>query len=70
MEATLIVPILVTIADAAAMLSCSRRTIENLVHDGTLPRRKLGRRTLIPRAAIEQLARRDVPVIGGREVAR
>lgn len=58
-----IAAILVSIPDAATLLGVSRRTVENLIHGGILPRRKLGRRTLVPRAAVEQLARRDVPVI-------
>lgn len=58
-------PLLLGVADAAALLGVSRRTIEYLIHAGRLPRRKLGRRTLIPRAAVEQLARRDTTDIAG-----
>ena len=41
---------------AAIMLSISIRGIDYLVAQGKLPARKLGRRTLIPRDAITQLA--------------
>jgi len=53
--------LLVSKRDAASLLSVSVRTIENLIAAKRLIARKLGRRTLIPRSAIEQLARRDVP---------
>ena len=53
--------LLVSKRDAALLLSVSVRTIENLIAAKRLVARKLGRRTLIPRSAIEQLARRDVP---------
>ena len=43
------------------MLSVSLRTIDNLLAAKRLISRKIGRRTLIPRSAIEKLARRDVP---------
>jgi len=47
--------------DAARMLSVSTRTIDNLIRAKRLSVRRIGRRTLIPRSALEQLARRDVP---------
>ena len=53
--------LLVSKRDAAALLSVSTRTIDNLLKAKRLPARKIGRRTLIPRTAIEQLARRDTP---------
>jgi len=53
--------LLVSKRDAASLLSVSVRTIENLIAAKRLVARKLGRRTLIPRSAIEQLARRDTP---------
>ncbi len=53
--------ILVSIRDAARMLSVSSRTIQNLLAAKRLPARKIGRRTLIPHSALEQLARHDTP---------
>jgi excisionase family DNA binding protein len=54
-------PILVTKRAAACLLSVSVRTVDNLIAAKRLTARKIGRRTLIPRSAIEQLARRDTP---------
>ena len=53
--------ILVSKRDAARMLSVSTRTIDNLIRAKRLSVRRIGRRTLIPRSALEQLARRDTP---------
>src|SRR6266851_8454933 len=53
--------LLVSKKDAALMLSVSVRTVENLIAVKRLVARKLGRRTLIPRSSIEQLAKRDTP---------
>jgi len=53
--------ILVSKKDAARMLSVSLRTIDNLVKAKRLPVRRIGRRSLVPRSALEQLARRDTP---------
>lgn len=56
-------PLLLSKKDAALQLSVSLRTVDNLIAAKRLPARKIGRRTLIPRSALEQLARRDVPNI-------
>lgn len=53
--------LLVSKRDAALLLSVSVRTIENLIAAKRLVARKLGRRTLIPWSALEQLSRRDTP---------
>lgn len=53
--------ILVSKKEAAAALSVSLRTIENLIARKQLEARRIGRRRLIPRASLEKLARRDVP---------
>jgi excisionase family DNA binding protein len=53
--------LLVSIRDAARMISVSQRTIFNLIAAKRLPVRRIGRRSLVPRSALEQLARRDVP---------
>jgi excisionase family DNA binding protein len=54
-------PLLVSVEEAARMISVSRRTIFNLIAAKRLPVRRIGRRSLVPRSALEQLARRDVP---------
>ena len=54
-------PLLVTIPEAARLLSLSRRSIENLIYTGRLARRKIGRRTLIPAAAVRAFAASDRP---------
>ena len=46
---------------AAAALSVSVRTVENLVRSKQLAARHVGRRCLIPRVALEAFARRDHP---------
>jgi excisionase family DNA binding protein len=51
--------ILVTKREAASALSVSVRTVENYVRSKELIARKIGRRTLIPLAALESFARRD-----------
>lgn len=54
--------ILVSKREAAAALSVSVRTIENLIYVAKeLPARKIGRRTLIPYASLMAFARRDHP---------
>jgi excisionase family DNA binding protein len=45
--------------EAAHLLSVSLRQIDYLVGNGILPSRRVGRRRLIPRSALEQFARRD-----------
>ena len=45
--------------DAAALLSISVRTLEYLLARKELPARRVGRRVLIPSAAIEKFASRD-----------
>lgn len=50
-------PILVSRKDAAALLGLSIRSIDNLLARGQLAARKIGRRTLILRAALERFAR-------------
>jgi excisionase family DNA binding protein len=52
-------PILVSKKEAARVLSVSLRTIDNLIAAKELAVRRLGRRCLIPRRALEEFARRD-----------
>jgi len=52
-------PLLVSKRDAAALLSLCVRTVDNLIATKKLPARRIGRRVLIPYAALVQFARRD-----------
>jgi excisionase family DNA binding protein len=52
-------PILVSKKEAAQVLSVSLRTVDNLIAAKEPAVRRLGRRCLIPRAALEAFARRD-----------
>ncbi len=51
--------------DAADVLGCSVRTIENLIGRKLLVSRRVGRRRMVPCASLAQFARRDTPVITG-----
>lgn len=51
--------LLISKREAAAMLGLSVRTIENLIALRELPARRIGRRCLIERHALERFARRD-----------
>ena len=48
--------ILISRHSAAKALDISLRKIDYLIAQGAIPARKLGRRTLIPRAALEKFA--------------
>jgi excisionase family DNA binding protein len=52
-------PLLVSKREAAVMLGLSIRTLENLLSLKELPARRIGRRCLIERQALERFARRD-----------
>lgn len=52
--------ILVSKKEAAALLSISLRSVENLIARKELETRRIGRRRLIPRTSLEKLARHDV----------
>jgi len=61
-------PILVSKKEAARVLSVSPRTIDNLIASKELSVRRVGRRCLIPRTALEAFARRDhstTPAVSG-----
>jgi len=45
-----------TVPDAARALGISERSIYNRIYDGTLPRVRIGRRNLIPAAALRAIA--------------
>jgi len=51
--------ILVSKREAAALLGLSVRTLENLISLKELPARRVGRRCLVEKAALERFARRD-----------
>ena len=46
-------PDLMTVPEVATMLRCRRQRVDDLLSDGRLPRVKEGRRTLVPRSAVE-----------------
>jgi excisionase family DNA binding protein len=52
-------PLLVSKREAAAALSISVRTLENLIFSKKLPVRKIGRRALVPYSALRALASHD-----------
>lgn len=54
-----VAPVLVSIREAADLLGVCPRTIQNLIAAKELPSRKIGRRRLVPFAALQALARRD-----------
>ena len=51
--------LLFTRKESAEILSISIRQLDYLLSAGSLPSRRLGRKRLIPRAALEVFARRD-----------
>lgn len=53
--------------EAAEILGVSIRTLENLISRKLLVSRQIGRRRMIPYAACIQIARRDTPVITGKD---
>jgi excisionase family DNA binding protein len=52
-------PLLVSKRDAAELLSLCVRTIDNLIATKRLPSRRIGKRVLIPYAALVHFARHD-----------
>lgn len=54
--------ILYSLKEAAEQLSVCVSTVEQLIAQGELQVRRLGRRILIPRSELEKLARRDVRI--------
>jgi excisionase family DNA binding protein len=52
--------LLVSRQQAAALLGLSLRGIDYLLARGELPSRRLGKRRLIPRSAVERLSRHDL----------
>lgn len=49
--------LLLTRTEAASVLNLSTRSIDYLIVQGRLPSKKLGKRRLIPREAVERLAK-------------
>jgi len=66
--------LLLTRSEAAAALSLSTRSVDHLVATGRLLSRKLGKRRLIPREAVERLAKsgcgRMVPALAAEAKAK
>ena len=65
-EATVVDPhdrATLTVTEAAHVLGISRSTAYELVHAGTLPALRLGRRIVVPTRALEQLL--DSPISPG-----
>ena len=60
-------PILVSRKDAATLLGLSLRTVDNLLTRGQLAARKVGRRTLILRSALERFARNPETAKGAEQ---
>lgn len=54
--------------EAAETLGISIRSVENLISSKQLVSRRVGRRRMIPFAALVQLSRRDTPRITGRAI--
>lgn len=54
--------ILYNLKDAAAQLSISVSTVEQLIAQGDLRVRRIGKRRLVPRQELEKLALRDVSI--------
>jgi excisionase family DNA binding protein len=57
--------ILLNRKEAARLLSVSLRSLDYLIQRRELPARRVGRRVLIPRRALEQFAQRDHPKVSG-----
>ena len=57
-----------TVAEATQLLRVSRPTVLAAVHSGKLPHLRLGRRVLIPRAALERMLAGE-PTTQPRDVA-
>lgn len=55
------IPLLVAVPEAARLLGIGSTLAWDLVRSGDLPSVKLGRRVLVSRAALEQLARSQMP---------
>jgi excisionase family DNA binding protein len=54
-ESTESVPMVLTVDEAAAMLRISRQSAYQAVHAGEIPVVRVGRRMLVPRAALEKM---------------
>ena len=55
-------PILISKREAAKTLSISLRSLDYLLASKEICARRIGRRVLIPRRALEEFARRDHPM--------
>ena len=57
-------PHMMTISEAVAASRIGRTSLYGLIRDGKLDARKLGRRTLVPAAALQRLLERLPPASG------
>lgn len=63
-------PVLISVSDAASLLSLSPRTVKALIAAGTLPSRKIGGRRLVPYRALMAFSEQDQPVTTRRVVQK
>jgi excisionase family DNA binding protein len=54
-------PLLLSKHEAAQLLGVSVRSLEHLISRGEIPTRRIGRRVLICRSALESFAKTDSP---------
>lgn len=52
---------LIPVGEAAAILDVSRQRVLQMIGEGKLPRRRIGREYALPRAAVQALQRRSTP---------
>jgi excisionase family DNA binding protein len=52
-------PLLLSVCQVAVLIGVSERTVKNLLAHGELVRRKVGRRTLVPRSSVMAFLKRD-----------
>ncbi len=58
-------PLVLTIAEAAKLLSCCERTIRRAIKTGRIPHlRVYGRKVVVPRAALDRLLAGDIDTNG------
>jgi len=62
-------PLLLSKQATAHTLGVCLRTVTTLLQTKQLPCRRIGRRTLIPRQAVIEFARRDHPVVDAKMAA-
>ena len=61
--------LVLTVAEASRLLRVCEKTLRRNVKAGRVPCLSLGRRVLIPRAALDRMLAGDLPANGEREAA-